>query len=65
MNATDLTERLYPLTLALTNIGVGVALYATGALLFATLLWLGGGLVLAAMISRIDYLPTRAGLVTE
>lgn len=65
MNPTALTEWLYPLALALTNIGVGVGLYMTGALFFAALLWLGGGLVLAAMTSTVDYASSQSGLVTE
>jgi hypothetical protein len=65
MNATALTERLYPLALALTNVGVGLGLYMTGALFFAALLWLGGGLVLAAMTSTVDHASSQSGLATE
>ncbi|MEF8782684.1 MAG: hypothetical protein V5A39_05300 [Haloarculaceae archaeon] len=65
MNASAVTGRLYPVALALANIGVGVGLYLIGALFFALLLWICGGLVLTATASRGDYGPAQSGIVAE
>lgn len=54
MNASAVTGTLYPTALALANIGLGVVLYLTGTLVFALLLWAGGALVLAGMVSTLN-----------
>jgi hypothetical protein len=42
----------YPLTLAVTNIGVGVALYLVGLVVLSTVLCLSAVLVVAALTSE-------------
>lgn len=60
MDTAAVTDGLYPVALALANIGLGVALYVTGALFFALLLWLSGALVLVAMISGVHRTLSRS-----
>lgn len=61
MNLPRVANALYPVVLALANIGVGVGLYETGILLLALVLWLCGVLVLAGFVSSVSHRVTRPG----
>jgi len=61
MNLSGVANTLYPIALALANIGVGLGLYETGILLLTLVLWLGGALVLAGFVSSISRRLTRPG----
>ncbi len=61
MNVSGVANTLYPIVLALANIGIGLGLYETGILLLALVLWLGGALVLAGFVSSVTRRLTRPG----
>jgi hypothetical protein len=65
MDLSAVAGRLYPLALALSNVGVGVGLYLTGAVFFATLLWASGALVVLALVSAATRSPGEGRVVTE
>jgi hypothetical protein len=52
-NTSRIADALYPVALALANLGAGFGLYETGALAFSLLLWLGGVLVLVGIGSSV------------
>jgi hypothetical protein len=56
---------LYPVSLALANVGVGIGLSLIGALFFAVLLWGSATLVLAAMVPSVNRTLTRRGYATD
>lgn len=65
MNLPTELRGLYPVSLALANLGVGVGLHLIGALFFAVLLWGSATLVLAAMVPPVNRTLTRQGYATE
>lgn len=62
MSVSELATGLYPMLLTAGNIGLGVALYRTGAVVFAVALWLTGMAVLAGVVSSAD--PSHPGAGT-
>lgn len=58
MTIPSSTPRLYPLLLAVADVGVGLALYETGSIAFAVMLWLAGLVtclgVLGALVQSVD-----------
>lgn len=53
MNVSGIGTTLYPIVLAVGNIGLGIGLYDTGILLLALVLWLTGTLVLVGFVSSL------------
>lgn len=51
MNTSEFVAGVYPTLLTLTNLGLGAALYRTGADIVALVLWLAGAAVLACLVS--------------
>lgn len=60
MTSTPAIATLYPVMLALANIGVGVGLYLTGTLVFAVPMWIAGSIVLIGLLSSVapGFFPT-------
>lgn len=61
-NASRIADALYPVALALANLGAGVGLYETGALAFSLVLWLGGVLVLVGIGSLVHARVTGSSM---
>lgn len=55
MNVSGISAALYPILLALGNIGLGVGLYDTGIPLLALLLWVTGALVIVGFLSSLIF----------
>lgn len=65
MNLPTEPGGLYPVSLALANVGVGIGLSLIGAFFFAVLLWGSATLVLAAMFPSVNRTLTRRGYATD
>lgn len=61
MNVSGIANTLYPVGLALANIGLGVGLYERELLLLALILWLTGALVLVGFLSALKQGRNRPG----
>jgi hypothetical protein len=61
-NASRIADALYPVALALANLGAGVGLYEVGALAFSLVLWLSGGLVLVGIGSAVGSRVTGSSM---
>jgi hypothetical protein len=61
-NASRVADALYPVALALANLGAGVGLYEAGALAFSLILWLSGGLVLIGIASSARSRVSRSSM---
>jgi hypothetical protein len=65
MNLPIEPRGLYPVSLALANVGVGIGLHLVGALFFAVLLWGSATLILAAMVPSVNQTLSRRGYATD
>jgi hypothetical protein len=65
MNLPIEPRGLYPVSLAVANVGVGVGLHLIGALFFAVLLWGSAALILAAMVPSVNRTLSRQGYATD
>lgn len=51
MTDSDCVSRLYPMAIAVADVGVGIALYETGIVVFAIVLWLAGLVTCLSVVS--------------
>lgn len=51
MTVSESVSWLYPMALAVADVGVGIALYETGIVVFAIVLWLAGLVTCLSVVS--------------